>query len=68
MWPQLLILGVTYLVVDGVLLVLWGWAAVKTLGRVRQLGGQWINRVSGGLMLAAAGLLAARDLSVEGRR
>lgn len=67
-WPQLLILGVTYLVVDGVLLVAWGWAAVAALGRVRRLSEGWINRVSGTLMLAAAGLLASRDLSVEGRR
>jgi len=67
-WPQLLILGVTYLVVDGLLLVAWGWAAVATLGRVRSIGGIWIDRVSGGLMLTAAGLLASKDLSMEGRR
>ena len=53
-WPQLLILGVTYLVVDGVILMLWGWAARRTLGRVKALTGQWINRVSGALMLGAA--------------
>lgn len=67
-WPQLLILGATYLVADGVLLVLWGWVAVRTLGRMRRRGGQWINRIAGALMMAAAGLLAAKDLSVEGRR
>lgn len=67
-WPQLLILGASYLVLDGVLLVLWGWLAVRTLGRVRRLEGGWIDRISGTLMLAAAGLLALKDLNMEGRR
>lgn len=67
-WPQLLILGLTYLAVDGVLLLAWGWTAVAALGRVRRLSEGWINRVSGALMMAAAALLASRDLSVEGRR
>ena len=61
-WPQLLILGVTYLVVDGVILVLWGWAALRTLGRIKALGGVWINRISGALMIGAAALLGAKDL------
>ena len=60
--PQLLILGVTYLVVDGVILVLWGWAAVRTLGRVKALSGVWLNRVSGVLMIAAAALLGSKDI------
>ncbi|MEL6280591.1 MAG: LysE family translocator [Pseudomonadota bacterium] len=62
-WPQLLILGVTYLVVDGLLLVLWGWAAVKAVGRLRSFGGVWINRLSGALMIGAAALLASKDLA-----
>lgn len=62
-WPQLLILGVTYLVVDGVILLAWAAAAVATLGRVRSLTGVWLNRVSGALMIGAAGLLASKDLS-----
>jgi homoserine/homoserine lactone efflux protein len=66
-WPQLVILGATYLVVDGVILVLWGWATVRTMGRIRQLSGAWINRACGALMIAAAALLASRDLA-EARR
>lgn len=62
-WPQLLILGVTYLMVDGITLVLWGWVAVRTVGRVRNLGSVWINRISGALMVGAAALLASKDLS-----
>ena len=65
--PQLLVLGATYLAVDGVILVLWGWAAVRTVGRIRRLTGTWINRVCGALMIAAAALLASKDLA-EARR
>jgi len=65
--PQLLILGATYLVVDGCLLVLWGWAAQRGLGRIKALTGHWINRISGGLMIAAAALLATKDLEGEPR-
>lgn len=66
--PQLLVLGVTYLVVDGLVLLLWGWTATRTLGRVKGLTGAWMNRVSGGLMIAAAALLAGRDLAAEARQ
>lgn len=66
--PQLLILGATYLVVDGLTLVAWGWVAARTLGRVKALQGVWLARISGGLMLAAAMLLASRDLSGEARQ
>ena len=62
-WPQLLVLGATYLVVDGVLLVLWGTLAVNSLGRVRALTGRTLARVSGATMIGAAALLAGRDLS-----
>lgn len=67
-WPQLLILGLTYLVVDGLILLLWGWAAIRTLGRVRQLTGVWINRVSGCLMIGAAVLLGLKDIEREATR
>jgi homoserine/homoserine lactone efflux protein len=66
-WPQLVILGATYLLVDGAILLLWGWAALRTVGRIRRLTGTWINRVFGALMIAAAALLASKDLA-EARR
>ena len=66
--PQLLILGLTYLVVDGLVLLIWGWTATRTLGRMKGLTGVWMNRVSGVLMVAAAGLLAGRDLAAEARQ
>ncbi len=61
--PQLVILGLTYLVVDGLILVLWGWAAVRTLGRVKNLTGVWVNRISGALMIGAAMLLGLKDVA-----
>ena len=66
--PQLLALGVTYLVVDGLVLFLWGWTATRTLGKVKGLTGTWMNRVSGALMIAAAALLAGRDLATEAKQ
>lgn len=66
--PQLLILGITYLLVDGAVLLLWGWTATRTLGRLRALSGVWVNRISGALMIAASALLASRDLSAEARQ
>lgn len=65
--PQLLILGVTYLVVDGLVLLLWGWAAQRTLGRVKALTGAWINRISGALMIGAAALLGLKDIERAAR-
>ncbi|MEM6888934.1 MAG: LysE family translocator [Pseudomonadota bacterium] len=62
-WPQLLILGLSYLLVDGLILVLWGWLAVSSIGRLKGVGTPVLNRISGGLMVAAAALLASRDLA-----
>lgn len=62
-WPQLLILGATYLAVDGVLLVFWGQLAVRSIGRLRALTGPALSRISGAMLIAAAALLAAKDFS-----
>ena len=64
--PQLLLLGITYLVVDGVILLIWGWAAIRTIGQVKQLSGVWINRISGALMVGAAVLLGLKDVERDG--
>lgn len=68
--PQLLILGATYLVVDGVLLVAWGRTARRAAIGLGAAGKAWVRRipiewVSGGLMIAAAGLLATKDFAAE---
>jgi len=61
--PQVLILGVTYLVVDGAILLLWGWLGIRAAAVLKRSG--LINKVCGGLMIAAAGLLASKDLQPQ---
>lgn len=61
--PQIAILGTTYLVIDGCLLVVLGLATQRIF---RLLGGRahlLANRISGGLMIAAAVLLSFRELA-----
>jgi len=62
---QLLILGATYILVDGVLLLLWGWVGIRGFGISRRFSAKHINKFCGGLMLAGAALLASKDLQVE---
>ncbi len=67
-WPQLLILGATYIAVDGIILVIYGSASERVAGR---LGGTLMrstNRVSGCLMIAAATLLAFKDVEAAPNR
>ena len=44
-------------------LLVGGLVAEQALGRLRWLTGGWLNRISGGLMIAAAVLLGSRDIS-----
>jgi threonine/homoserine/homoserine lactone efflux protein len=62
--PQLVLLGATYLVLDGLLLLLWGGFARRLLAF---FGGnaRYLNRLSGGLMIGAAALLALRQVDVR---
>lgn len=63
--PQLLILGVTYLVVDGAILLLWGWLGIRAASVLRRKSLGLINKVCGGLMIAAAALLATKDFDPQ---
>ncbi len=63
--PQLLILGATYLLVDGAILVLWGWLGVRTASILNRYSFRAINKVCGGLMIAAATLLATKDIQPQ---
>ena len=58
--PQLAILGGTYLLVDAVILLAWGWLAIRAAARIRSHAFGLVNRICGILMLGAAILLAAR--------
>ncbi|MEQ8895583.1 MAG: LysE family translocator [Roseovarius sp.] len=59
--PQLLILGTTYLVIDGVILGIWGWLGIRAAQAVRRYSFGLINKICGALMIAAAALLATKD-------
>ena len=61
--PQLLILGLTYLVVDGAILILWGWTGSRAVTLLKRLSLGMINRICGALMIGAAALLASKDLT-----
>ena len=63
--PQVAILGLTYLVVDGIILVVWGYLAIYSTAHIRLLSNGLINRVSGFLMICAAAILASRDISLQ---
>lgn len=61
-WPQVLILGGTYLLVDGAILVLWGQVSVQAFQRLGFLKTRWVNPVCGFFMIAAATLLAFKNI------
>ena len=66
-WPQILILGATYLVIDGAILFLYGLAAERAFARFTTTPRR-LNRSSGSLMIGAAGLLSLKDLDTQGAR
>ena len=59
---QVLLLGGTYLLVDGVILLLWGWVGLRAARLFDHALFGRINQICGGLMMAAAVLLASKDL------
>lgn len=63
--PQLLVLGATYLVVDGAILVLWGYLGARAARILRQASLGLINKICGSLMIAAALLLASKDIGPQ---
>ena len=63
--PQLIMLGGTYIIIDGVVLLLWGALAVKAFSKLKFVTSEWLNRISGALMILAAIYLASNDISGE---
>ncbi|MGC1428911.1 MAG: LysE family transporter [Albidovulum sp.] len=64
-FPQLLILGLTYVVVDGAILLLWGWLGIRAAKSLKRFSFGLINKICGSLMIAAAVLLASKDFQTE---
>ena len=65
---QLAVLGGTYLVVDGLILLAWGWLAARAAARLRAHSFGWIDRICGAVMIGAAALLALKDFEPQQRR
>jgi len=63
--PQLLILGATYLAVDGVILLAWGWLGVRAATALKRFSFGLVNKVCGALMIGAAMLLASKDFQPQ---
>lgn len=59
--PQLFILGLTYIVVDGAILMLWGWTGVRAATALKRFSFGVVNKLCGTLMIGAAVLLASKD-------
>ena len=63
--PQLFILGLTYIVVDGLILLLWGWLGLRAANALQRFSFGKVNKVCGSLMIAAAALLASKDFQPQ---
>jgi threonine/homoserine/homoserine lactone efflux protein len=64
--PQIAVLGVTYLVVDGTILVLLGISARRVFKALGSRAAGWMNRICGGLMIIAALLLSQKEVTSPG--
>ncbi len=58
--PQIAILGLTYLVIDGSILVAFGAAAQRLRRRIGDRPSPWPGRLSGLAMIVTAGIIALR--------
>ena len=63
--PQLILLGGTYVLIDGLVLLLWGAFAVQALSKFKSLTSAWLDRISGSLMILAAIYLASNNIGEE---
>lgn len=63
--PQIAVLGATYLVIDGLILLAMGASSSKILSLIGDHAIIRLNRVSGVLMIVAALLLAMRDVDTK---
>ncbi|MEM9629054.1 MAG: LysE family translocator [Pseudomonadota bacterium] len=62
-WPQLLILSLTYIVIDGCFLSAYGAGASWISRRLRGSAKAWVERIGGAFMILAAVLLGLKSMS-----
>jgi threonine/homoserine/homoserine lactone efflux protein len=60
---QILILGGAYLIVDGLILVVWGWLGIRAANVLRRYSSRLVSRCCGLVMIIAAVLLASKSVS-----
>ena len=60
--PQLMILGATYIVVDGTILMIYGAASERAVKALAANVTGWLNRVAGAMMIGAAVMLGLREV------
>lgn len=62
LWPQLLVLSTTYVVVDGCFLSAYGAGADWISRRLEGPARAWLDRIGGGFLIGAAVLLGSKSL------
>jgi len=62
LWPQIAILGATYIVIDGAFLLSYGRGADWLAARARSRSRAWIERIAGAGLIGAAVLLGAKAI------
>ena len=63
--PQLIVLGGTYLVIDGLILVVWGYLGVRAANVLAHYSFNLVNKVCGVLMIGAAALLSSKNFDPQ---
>lgn len=64
-WSQFALLSVTYVVLDGLFLSLYGGGAAWIVQRMDERARIWLDRLSGGLLVAAGVLLGFKTIARE---
>jgi threonine/homoserine/homoserine lactone efflux protein len=62
-WPQFMILSLTYIVMDGLFLSVYGFGASWLAKRITGPAKAWIDRIGGGFMILAAMLLGLKSVA-----
>ena len=60
LWPQMLVLGATYIVIDGAFLLGYGASADWLASRMRGPARRWLDRLAGSFLIGAAVLLGLK--------